>query len=120
VDDSQSDHTPDGRIYRPYRPHTNPMNITPGQTYEYLVEVWPVGHVFRAGHRVSVKVHAPPFVDSFYAYVPRSAPGVNTVLQGPDTPSRIMLPMVPLTGVQLGPPLPCGAQEAVRCVAQPG
>ncbi len=120
VDDSQSDHTPDGRIYRPHRPHTNPTNITPGQTYEYLVEVWPVGHVFRAGHRVSVKVHTPPFVDSFYAYVPRSAPGVNTVLQGPDTPSRIMLPMVPLTSVQLGPPLPCGAQEAVRCVAQPG
>jgi uncharacterized protein len=38
VDDSQSDHTPDGRIYRPQRPHTNPTNITPGQTYEYLVE----------------------------------------------------------------------------------
>jgi uncharacterized protein len=120
VDDSQSDHTPDGRIYRPQRPHTNPTNITPGQTYEYLVEVWPVGHVFRAGHSISVKVHAPPFVDSYYAYVSRSAPGVNTVLQGPDTPSRIMLPMVPLTGVQLGSPLPCGAQEAVRCVAQPG
>jgi hypothetical protein len=31
-----------------------------------------------------------------------------------------MLPMIPLTGVQLGPRLPCGAQEAVRCVAQPG
>jgi hypothetical protein len=45
---------------------------------------------------------------------------VNTVLQGPDTPSRIMLPMVPLAGTGLGPPLPCGAQEAVRCVAQPG
>jgi putative CocE/NonD family hydrolase len=120
VDDSQSEHTPDGRIYRPHRPHTNPTPITPSQTYEYLVEVWPVGHVFRAGHSISVKVHAPPFVDSYYAYVPRSAPGVNTVLQGPDTPSRIMLPMVPLTGVQLGPPLPCGAQEAVRCVAQPG
>ena len=63
VDDSRSDHTPDGRIYRPYRPHTNPTNITPGQTYEYLVEVWPVGHVFREGHRISVKIHAPPFVD---------------------------------------------------------
>jgi len=120
VDDSQSEHTPDGRIYRPHRPHTNPTQITPGQTYEYLVEVWPVGHVFRAGHRISVKVHAPPFVDSFYAYVPRSAPGVNTILHGPDTPSRVMLPMVPLAGVGLGPPLPCGAQEAVRCVAQPG
>jgi putative CocE/NonD family hydrolase len=120
VDDSQSDYTPDGRVYRPHRPHTNPTLITPGQTYEYLVEVWPVGHVFRSGHRVSVKVHTPPFVDSYYAYVPRTAPGVNTVLQGPDTPSRIMLPMVPLDGVQLGAPLPCGAQEAVRCVAQPG
>lgn len=120
VDDSQSEHTPDGRVYRPHRPHTNPTPITPGQTYEYLVEVWPVGHVFRAGHSISVKVHAPPLVDSYYAYVPRSAPGVNTVLQGPDTPSRIMLPMVPLAGVGLGPPLPCGAQEAVRCVAQPG
>jgi uncharacterized protein len=120
VDESQSQRTPDGRIYRPHRPHTNPTLVTPGQTYEYLVEVWPVGHVFRAGHRISVKVHAPPFVDSYYAYVPRSAPGVNTILQGPDTPSRIMLPMVPLHGVRLGPPLACGAQEAVRCVAQPG
>lgn len=120
IDDSQSQHTRDGRIYRPHRPHTNPTLITPGQTYEYLVEVWPVGHVFRAGHRIAVKVHAPPFVDSFYAYVPRAAPGVNTILHGPDTPSRVMLPMVPLNGVQLGPALPCGAQEAVRCVAQPG
>jgi len=59
-------------------------------------------------------------VDSFYAYVPRSAPGMSTVLQGPETPSRIMLPMIPLTGVQLGPPLPCGGQEAVRCVAPAG
>jgi hypothetical protein len=49
-----------------------------------------------------------------------SAPGVNTILQGPDTPTRIMLPMAPLRGVRLGPPLPCGAQEAVRCVEQPG
>jgi uncharacterized protein len=120
VDESQSQRTPDGRIYRPHRPHTNPTLITPAQTYEYLLEVWPVGHVFRAGHRISVKVHAPPFVDSYYAYVPRSAPGVNTVVHGPDTPSRIMLPMVSLARVPLGPPLPCGAQEAVRCVANPG
>ena len=86
----------------------------PGETNEYLVEVWPVGHVFRAGHRIVVKVHAPPFVDSYYAYVPRSAPGVNTVLHGADHPSRIMLPMVPVPS--LGPEVACGAQEEVRCV----
>ena len=42
---------------------------------------------------------------------------MNTVLSGPDTPSRLLLPFVPLQGVQLGPALACGAQEAVRCVA---
>jgi len=119
VDPSMSDRTPDGRVYRPYHPHTNPTNVTPGQTNEYLVEVFPIGHVFRAGHRILLKVHAPPFVDSYYAYAPRSAPGVNTIVEAPGTASRIMLPMVPLDGVQLGPELPCGAQEAVRCIAEP-
>ena len=117
VDDAQSDHTADGRIYRPHRPHTNPTNITPGQTYDYLVEVWPVRHMFpvRAPH---LGQGARPAVrrQLLRLRAPQHA-GVNTVLQGPDTPSRITLPMVPLTGVQLGPPPPCGAQEAVRCVA---
>ncbi|HEX6311911.1 MAG TPA: CocE/NonD family hydrolase, partial [Acidimicrobiia bacterium] len=114
VDDAASQKTPDGRIYRPHRPHTNPTSITPGETYEYLVDVWPVGHVFRPGHRLVVKVHAPPFVDSYYAYVPRSAPGANTILHGPNVPSRLMLPVVPVPA--LSAELPCGAQEAVRCV----
>jgi putative CocE/NonD family hydrolase len=114
IDEAASQKTPDGRIYRPHRPHTNPTLITPGETYEYLVEVWPVGHVFRPGHRLMVKVHAPPFVDSYYAYVPRSAPGANTILHGPDVPSRLMFPVVPVP--ELGAELPCGAQEAVRCV----
>ncbi|MEW6271739.1 MAG: CocE/NonD family hydrolase [Thermodesulfobacteriota bacterium] len=118
VDEAASDRTADGRIYRPHRPHTNPTPITPLATVEYLVEVWPVAHVFRPGHRIVVKLHAPPFVDSYYAYVPRSAPTANTVLHGLAHPSRIMLPVVP-TPAGLGPELPCGAQEAVRCVAQP-
>lgn len=114
IDESASEKTPAGRIYRPHRPHTNPTQIVPGETNEYLVEVWPVGHVFRPGHRLVIKVHAPPFVDSYYAYVPRSAPGVNTVLHGADHPSRIMLPVVPVP--PLGPEVPCGQQEAVRCI----
>jgi uncharacterized protein len=115
VDEDRSDTTPDGRIYRPWRPHTNPTLITPGDVNEYLVEVWPVGHVFRPGHRIMIKVHAPPLVDSYYVYVPRSLPGVNTILHSDEYPSRIMLPMVPVP--ELGPEIACGAQEAVRCVA---
>src|SRR6185436_10102251 len=96
-----------------------PTQIVPGQTYEYTVEVFPVGHILRPGHRLLVKIHAPPFVDSYYAYVPRAAPSVNTILHGPSTPSRIMLPFVSLRGVAVGPELACGAQEAVRCIPDP-
>lgn len=103
-------------LYRPHRPHTGADLITPGTPYEYLVEVFPIGHVFRPNHRIVVKVTAPPAVDSFYAYVPKRAPAINTVLHDSAHPSRITLPLVPLTGVTLGPELGCGQQEAVRCV----
>lgn len=105
-----------GEIYRPYRPHTNPILITPGEVTKYLVEVFPVGHVFRPGHRLIVKVHAPPIVDSYYIYIPKRVPGVNTLHFGPDAPSRLMVPFVPIEASKLGPkPEPCSL-EAVRCI----
>jgi hypothetical protein len=51
--------------------------------------------------------------------VPQRAPAVNTVLHDAARPSPLSLPVVPLAGVALGPELPCGAQEAVRCIARP-
>ena len=115
IDAANSDYF-NGTLYRPHRPHTSADLITPGQAYEYLVEVFPVGHVFRPGHKIVFKVTAPPAVDSFYAYVPKRAPAVNTVLHDAAHPSKLNLPLVPLTGVTLGPELGCGQQEAVRCI----
>jgi uncharacterized protein len=103
-------------IYRPWRPHTNPTQIVPGAVYQYSVEVWPVGHVFRPGHRILVKIHAPPLIDSFYAYAPERLPSLNTVYHDAARPSWLMLPVVSLRGVKLGPELSCGEQTAVRCV----
>jgi putative CocE/NonD family hydrolase len=103
-------------MYRPHRPHTNPTFIEPERVYRYLVEVFPFGHVFRPGHRLVVKIHTPPIVDSYYAYVPRRFVGVNTVLHDAEHPSHLTLPFVSLGGVQLGPePKPC-TQTAIRCV----
>jgi putative CocE/NonD family hydrolase len=111
-----SDRLPNGTIYRPHRPHTNPTNITPGETYEYLVEIFPFGHVFRPGHKLIVKIHAPPLVDSYYAYIPKRPVGLNTLYYGRKTPSRLMLPFVPLNGVNLKPePKPCTLED-IRCV----
>ena len=111
-----SDKLPNGEIYRPHRPHTNPTNVTPGTVYKYLVEIFPFGHVFRTGHKMIVKITTPPIVDSYYAYVPKRIPGVNTVFHNAEYPSSLMLPFNPLHGIKLGPePKPCTLED-VRCV----
>jgi predicted acyl esterase len=116
IDTTRSDYA-GTQLYRPWRPHTNPQLITPAAVHEYLVEVFPVGHVFRPGHRLLVKISAPPILDSYYAYVPKVTPSVNTVFHTPTQPSRLTLPLQPVPA--LGPELACGAQEAVRCIAAP-
>jgi putative CocE/NonD family hydrolase len=116
IDESLSDKLEGGAIYRPFRPHTNPTSIEPGKVYKYLVEIFPVAHVFRPGHRLVVKIHTPPAVDSYYAYVPKRPAGLNTIYHDAEHPSSLMLPFVPLAGVKLGPaPKPC-TLSAVRCV----
>jgi predicted acyl esterase len=117
VDASQSQYSDDGRIYRPWRPHTERSLVTPGEVIDYLIDVFPVGHVFLPGHELVVKVHAPPLEDNDYAYVQKTLPGVNTLHFGPDTPSRLMLPVIPMESVSgfQPPPGPC-AYAAMRCV----
>jgi putative CocE/NonD family hydrolase len=115
IDVAKSDKTASGMVYRPWRPHTNPQPITPGQVTSYLVEVFPVGHVFRPGHRFVVLVETPPAVDSYYAYAPfRAPPGINTISLGGAHLSHLTLPVVPTP--KLGAEVPCGGQEAVRCI----
>jgi putative CocE/NonD family hydrolase len=102
-------------LYRPWRPHVNPTLINPLEVNEYLVEIFPVAHVFRPGHSLQIKILAPPWLDSLYAYGEQTAPALNTVHFGGTTPSRITLPIVSLSGVRLGAPLACGEYHQVRC-----
>lgn len=121
IDVLHSDTTAGGAIYRPFRPHTTTADVLPTAVVEYLVEVWPVGHVFRTGHSIGVRITAPPAVDGIYSYIPKRPVGLNTLYHDSLDPnnlrqSRLMLPIVPLTGVTLGPEIPCGGQTAVRCI----
>jgi predicted acyl esterase len=118
VDRSQSQLTPDGRIYRPWRPHEERSLVAPGQVVDYLIDVFPVGHVFQPGHELVVKVHAPPAEDNDYAYVQKTLAGVNTLHFGPDAPSRLMLPIVPMSEVRgYQPPSGQCPYAAMRCIA---
>ncbi|HEX9697329.1 MAG TPA: CocE/NonD family hydrolase [Actinomycetota bacterium] len=109
---------PGAHLYRPWRPHTNPVPIAPGAVEHYLLEIFPVGHVFRPGHSIMVKIMAPPNVESYYSYVSQVAPAVNTLWHDASRPSSITLPVIPNAPVA-ATGRDCGQLEAVRCVAKP-
>jgi predicted acyl esterase len=117
VEPALSQYTADGRIYRPWRPHQERSLVTPGEVVDYLIDVFPVGHVFLPGHELVVKISAPPADDNDYAYVQKTLPGVNTLHFGPDTPSRLMLPIVPMDQVRgFQPPASSCAYASMRCL----
>jgi uncharacterized protein len=117
IDPSQSQFTADRRIYRPYRPHTERSLVVPGETVDYLIDVFPVGHVFLPGHELVVKLHAPPLDDNDYAYVQKTLPGANTLHFGPGTPSRLMLPLIPMSDVRgYEPPAGQCPYASMRCI----
>jgi len=95
---------------------SNPALLTPGQAFELQIEIFPLGHVFRAGHNLLVKVYSPPLLDELYAYDSGQAPAVNTILDDPGHPSSLLAPLLPgLPPIAPTPPA-CGAQTGVRCV----
>lgn len=108
--------TPGAQMIWPDHPFTTTQLLLPGQTYEVNVEVYPLGWVFRPGHRLMVSISAPPFLDQLYSWVASARPvGVNTILSDAAHPSSILLPIQSVV-----PDLPstapaCGAQEGVRC-----
>ncbi len=108
---------PGAHLYRPYRPHAQADLLTPNERYDLLVEIWPLGHVFRAGHQLRVLVTTPPIFDNYYAYLPKRPPGVNTVYLGT---SKITLPVIPASSAtfvkQLGAKRSCAQQDALRCI----
>ena len=106
-------------LYRPQRPHSAIVPVTPGAVTEYLVEVFPVAHVFRPGHNLVIKVMAPPMVDSQYSYQHSANPvTLNTLFFSSSQPSRVTLPFVPLPdGFQATGPN-CDGYRAIRCVTQ--
>jgi hypothetical protein len=77
--------------------------ITPGKVYEYAIELLPTSNLFREGHRIRVDVSSSDFPNFDRNHNtgrddwadPELAVAHQTVLHGPDHPSRITLPVVP-------------------------
>ena len=103
-------------MFWPSHPYTNPALLTPEQAYEVNIEVFPLGWVFRPGHRLQVQITSPPAVDQLYSWVGSARPaGVNTILSDARHPSSILLPLLAVNPRLTAAAPACGAQDGVRC-----
>jgi putative CocE/NonD family hydrolase len=92
----------DGIIRQAYRPSAAPASAEPT---EIRITLWPTSMVFKRGHRIRLEVagsNFPRFDRNPNTGEPSATartvvPAVDAVRHGRQTPSRIMLPLIPAT-----------------------
>ena len=108
------------RPYRPYHNHDAVQALTPGEVYELDVEIWPSSIVVPAGYRVTLTVRGKDYeyggeLDEFARSFHYASKGCGPFLHtsphdrpqeifgsrvtihcGPDHPSHLLLPVVPV------------------------
>jgi len=95
-------------LIRPYHTLRDPQPLVPGKPYRFEIEVFPVGHVFRAGHKLSLSISQPPLNDPVpylkgknkyksgsYKYESNQPNSVVTIHRSADYPSSVLLPLLP-------------------------
>jgi predicted acyl esterase len=87
-----------------------------GQLSEVRVELYPFGHVFRAGSRLKIAISAPGGDRPHWKFEALPAVGTvtNTIARGPAAPSRVVLPVVPDVEVPEALP-PCPSLRGQPC-----
>ncbi len=89
--------------YRPYHPHTKESieNIQQGKIYEYAIEFRPASNVFRAGHRIRLKVMSmdmPGPAIFIQAHLCRNDLVVHKVYHSREHMTHLLLPVIENTG----------------------
>ena len=102
--DGYAQNIQDGIIRARYRSSARqPTFITPGQVYEYTIDLWATSQVFKAGHRLRVEISSsnfPRFDRNPNTGAPlgedtRLETAQQTVQHRGDYPSHIVLPVIP-------------------------
>jgi putative CocE/NonD family hydrolase len=101
--------------FRPYQTHTALDPLTPGVAVPMSVEVFPMGHAFRAGSSIRIDIEAPTWMPQLWGFTELPAPAVNLVYHDAAHPSVLTLPTLP--GERPDVPLPgCGTLIRQSCV----
>jgi putative CocE/NonD family hydrolase len=105
--------------FDPVLQHDHEVQLAPGRVHELTIGLLPVGHAFRAGHRLELVITAPPPVHiavDHWGFDGLHGAAINTVHHSPDHPSRLLLPRLP--GARAQSPEPdCSALAAQPCRA---
>jgi hypothetical protein len=86
---------------RPHHPHTKAEPVVPGETYEYAIEIQPISHVFKAGHRIKLEIASmdSPLTGGFHFsfHVGSSKITLHRIYCDQKHPSHLLLPIIPKT-----------------------
>ena len=102
--DGYSQNLQDGIIRARYRTSAaQPSLITPGQVYEYTIDLWATSHLFKAGHRLRLDISSSNFprfdrnpnTGAPIGIDPRLEPAQQTIHHSSAYPSHIVLPIIP-------------------------
>lgn len=85
---------------QPFHPFKDQVFPKPGKVYEYQIEIWPIFHTFKAGHKIWVQIASEDFVyhtslHTIYTYEMLPVPAENRVYHDSTRPSHLVLPVIP-------------------------
>ena len=86
---------------RPYQTHqqSDQQLLTPGTPTEMQIEIFPFGHLFRAGSRIRISIEGPKFLPELWGFAALPVPAANLVYHDAAHPSALFLPVLPSLSV---------------------
>ena len=86
--------------WKPFHPHTKREPLTPGDIYEFNIEIMPTANLFKEGHRIGLKLSSvddePPrhILDAVCTgHLWRQSPSMITIYHDADHPSYLLVPI---------------------------
>jgi putative CocE/NonD family hydrolase len=107
----------DGTLVQPYRPHSNPQPVIPNEVINYKVEIFPLGYIWRPGHKILIQIHTPPVLEKIWGYTPSHQPAAVSVHHDADNQSWIQWPVVETDEpIAADSTTPCPLQGGFYCL----
>ena len=84
--------------WQPFHKHTKESvkPVVPGEIYEYAIELYPMGHVFKKGHQLKLKICSLDLPGAAFSYHVGSSKTISyKIYRDRMRPSRLFLPVIP-------------------------